>query len=57
MGALLVLREHFTRYPNDDVSETPEQVREMTALAAKFVSVSQALLAYAEADCGRPSWN
>ncbi len=55
--ALPALREHFQDYPNDDASETPEQVCEMAELAAKFVPVSRALLAYAEAVGGRPSWN
>ena len=52
--ALAAIREHFQHYPNDDASETPEQVREMAELAAKFVPVSKALLAYAEAVGGRP---
>ncbi len=55
--ALPAVREHFMRYPNDDASETPEQIREMAELAAKFVPVSKALLAYAEAVGGRPKRN
>ena len=34
--ALPALREHFTRYPNDDGPETPEQVREMAEVAGRF---------------------
>ncbi len=40
--ALSALREHFTRYANDDVSGTSDQVREMAELTAKFVPVSRA---------------
>ena len=34
--ALSALREHFTRYPNDDGPETAEQVREMAEVAGRF---------------------
>ena len=55
--ALPAGREHSKRWPNDDASETPEQVREMVELAARFVPVSRALLAYPEAVGGRPGRN
>ena len=55
--ALPALREHFQHYPDDDGPQSREQVREMAELAAKFVPVSRALVAYAEAVGGRPSMN
>ncbi|MCZ6760690.1 MAG: hypothetical protein O7D29_10005 [Gemmatimonadetes bacterium] len=29
-------REHFRHYPDNDASETPEQVREMDEVAGRF---------------------
>ncbi len=53
--ALPSVQEHLAHWPDDELS-SPAELAELVALTAPYVRASEALLAYAEAVGGRPSW-
>ncbi len=53
---LPAVQAHLARWPNDELP-SPAELAELVVLTVRYVRASEALLAYAEAVGGRPSWN
>lgn len=55
--ALPAVQAHFARWPMDEELSSPEELRELASLTARFVAVAEVLLLYVRALSGEPNPN